>query len=199
MRRYLEKNLGHPVISFAYPFVYQPAYDPGGDYVLRSLRQAGYWSGRTTTTGDNRIDSILNPLAMRPNFHFKVGAAKTKAKLEELIKKPGSILYIWGHSYELAGDGAKILEEVLASVANRPEVWYATLGELMTWQFTRNHLQIEQTSSAGSGKSFTLKMPWLHPWLRKVPVSLTIPHGVTQVLWQGRKISVADHQVQLPW
>jgi len=199
MRRYLEKILGHPVISFAYPFVYQPAYDAGGDYVLRSLRQAGYWSGRTTTTGDNRIDSIPNPLAMRPNFHFKVGAAKTKEKFEDLIKKPGSILYIWGHSYELAGDGAKILEEVLASVANRPEVWYATLGELMTWQFIRKHLHIEQTSIKGSGKSFILKMPWLHPWLRKVPVCLTMPLGVTQVLWQGRKIPVVDHQVQLSW
>lgn len=199
MRRYLEKIHGHPVISFAYPYVYQPAYDAGGDYVLRSLRQAGYWSGRTTTTGDNRIDSIPNPMAMRPNFHFKVGAAKTKEKLDELLQKPGSILYLWGHSYELAGDGTKILEEVLASVANHPEVWYANLGELMTWQFTRNHLQIEQASTKGGGKSFTLKMPWLHPWLRKVPVSLTVPDGVTEVLWQGKPIPVVNRRVQLVW
>ena len=199
MRRYLEKILGHPVISFSYPFVYQPAYDAGGDYVLRSLRQAGYWSGRTTTTGDNRIDSIPEPLAMRPNFHFKVGAAKTQEKLDELLQKPGSILYLWGHSYELAGDGTKILEEVLASVANHPEVWYATLGELMTWQFTRNHLQIEQASTKGGGKSFTLKMPWLHPWLQKLPLSLTVPDGVTEVLWQGKLIPVVNRRVQLVW
>jgi peptidoglycan/xylan/chitin deacetylase (PgdA/CDA1 family) len=199
MRRYLEKILGHPVISFSYPFVYQPAYDAGGDYVLRSLRQAGYWSGRTTTTGDNRIDSIPEPLAMRPNFHFKVGAAKTKEKLDELLQKPGSILYLWGHSYELAGDGTKILEEVLASLANHPEVWYATLGELMTWQFTRNHLQIEQASTKGGGKSFTLKMPWLHPWLQKLPLSLTVPDGVTEVLWQGKPIPVVNRRVQLVW
>jgi peptidoglycan/xylan/chitin deacetylase (PgdA/CDA1 family) len=199
MRRYLEKILGHPVISFAYPFVYQPAYDAGGDYVLRSLHQAGYWSGRTTTIGDNQIGTIPEPLAMRPNFHFKVGTAKIKEKLEELVQKPGSILYLWGHSYELAGDGAKILIEVLASVANRPEVWYATLGELMTWQFIRNHLRIEQASTKGSGKSFTLKMPWVHPWLRKVPMSLTMPDGVTHVLWQGKKTPVVNHQVQLTW
>jgi peptidoglycan/xylan/chitin deacetylase (PgdA/CDA1 family) len=199
MRRYLEKILGHPVISFAYPYVYRPAYDAGGDYVLRSLHQAGYWSGRTTATGDNRIDSIPEPLAMRPNFHFNVGAAKTKEKLDELLQNPGSILYLWGHSFELAGDGTKILEEVLASVANHPEVWYATLGELMIWQFTRNHLQIEQASTKGIGKSFTLKMPWLHPWLRKVPLSLTVPDGVTEVLWQGKQIPVVNRRVQLVW
>ncbi|MEI6143376.1 MAG: polysaccharide deacetylase family protein, partial [Mariniphaga sp.] len=199
MRRYLEKILGHPVISFAYPFVYQPAYDFDGDYVLRSLRQAGYWSGRTTTIGDNQIDTIPEPLAMRPNFHFKVGATKTKEKMEELIQKPGSILYIWGHSYELAGDGAKILEEVLASVANRPEVWYATLGELMTWQFIRNHLKIEPTTDKSGRTTFTLQIPWLHPWLRKIPVSLTFPDGVTYILWQGKKVPVVNHQVQLSW
>ena len=200
MRRFLEKEVQHPVISFAYPFNYQPAYDLDGNYVLRSMRQAGYWSGRATTTGDNSIDSIPEPLAMRPNFHFKVGGVKTKEKLEQLLQKPGSILYIWGHSYELAGDGEKILEEVLFTVANRPEVWYADLGELMIWQFTRNQLKIETASNNTGGKSFTLKMPGLNPYLRnQVPVSLSIPNGVTEVLWQGKKISVVNGHVQLVW
>jgi len=199
MRRYLEKLLGHPVISFAYPYTYQPAYDVDGDYVLRSLRKACYWSGRATTTGENQIDAIPEPLAMRPNFHFKVGAAKTREKFEELIQKPGSILYIWGHSYELAGEGGNILEGVLASVANHPEVWYATLGELMVWQFTRHNLQIEPVSAKEGGKSFALKMPWLHPYLRQVPVSLTLPEGVTEVLWEGKQIPVVNRHIQLVW
>jgi len=200
MRRFLEKEVQHPVISFAYPFNYQPAYDADGNYVLRSMRQAGYWSGRATTTGDNSIDSIPQPLAMRPNFHFKVGAVKTKEKLEQLLNNSGSILYIWGHSYELAGDGEKILDDVLSTVANRPEIWYADLGELMIWQYTRNKMIIETTSNNDGGKSFILKMPELNSYLRKqVPVSLSIPKGVKEVLWQGKKIPVVNGQVQLVW
>lgn len=199
MRRFLEKELGHPVISFAYPYNYQPAYDADGDYVVRSLRQAGYWSGRATSTGDNRIDAIPEPLAMRPNFHYNAGAIKVKAKLDELLKKPGSVLYFWGHSYELTGDGMKKLEAVLDAVARRPDVWYATLGELMIWQYMRNHLKIEKPSATPAGESYTLQMPWLHPYLRQVPVSLTVPEGVTSVTWQGQTIPVADRRVQLKW
>jgi peptidoglycan/xylan/chitin deacetylase (PgdA/CDA1 family) len=200
MRRFLEKEVQHPVISFAYPFNYQPAYDADGNYVLRSMRKAGYWSGRATTTGDNSIDSIPEPLAMRPNFHFKVGAVKTKEKLEQQIQKPGSILYIWGHSYELAGDGEKILEEVLSTVANRPEVWYTDLGELMIWQFIRNHLLIEPNSNTKNEREFIFKLPWLNPYLRqKVPFSVSIQEGVKEVLWQGKKIPVVNGNVQLIW
>jgi peptidoglycan/xylan/chitin deacetylase (PgdA/CDA1 family) len=199
MRRFLEKELGHPVVSFAYPFNYQPAYDLTGNYVLRSLHQAGYWSARATTTGDNRIDSMSEPLAMRPNFHFKIGASKTKEKMDELLKKPGSILYIWGHSYELAGEGQNTLDAVLAVVANHPEAWYATLGELMTWQFIRNNFQLMPKTKKTGGKEFTLKMPWLHPYLRQVPICLSVPEGVKEVLWQGKKMPVKKGHVQLLW
>ena len=41
MRKKLEAQLRHPVISFAYPFGSQPAYDEQGDYVLRSIVAAG--------------------------------------------------------------------------------------------------------------------------------------------------------------
>lgn len=199
MRRLLEKKLGHPVVSFAYPFNYQPAFDVDGDYVLRSLRQAGYWSGRATSSGDNLIDAIPEPLAMRPNFHFNAGAAKTKAKLEELSRKPGSILYFWGHSYELSGDGMKTLEAVLESVANRPDVWYATLGELMAWKFMRGQMRIKAAGTSADGTSFTLEMPWLHPYMLQVPVSLTLPEGVTAVSWQGQQMLAKDRRVQLKW
>jgi len=199
MRRFLEKEVNHPVISFAYPFNYQPAYDMDGNYVLRSIRQAGYWSARATTTGENRIDSISEPLAMRPDFHFKVGAIQTRERLEELLRKPGSILYIWGHSYELAGEGQGTLEAVLATVANRPEIWYATLGELMTWQNIRTNLKIESSSKNTGGKDLILEMSWLHPSLRQFPLSFTVPEGIKEVLWQGKKIPVINGHIQLPW
>ena len=199
MRRYLEKITGHPIISFAYPYGYQAAYNQNGDYVLEALRKAGYWSSRITATGDNQIDAMSAPLVMRPNFHFNVGATKTKEKFEELRQKPGSILYIWGHSYEIAGEGAKTLDDVLASVANRPEAWYATLGELMIWQYTKSHFKIAPTTAKKASKTVELKLPWLNPYLRKVPVSLIIPNGVNEVLWQGEKIPVVNNRVQLKW
>ncbi|MFZ4724242.1 MAG: polysaccharide deacetylase family protein [Paludibacter sp.] len=199
MRRFLEKELNHPVFSFAYPFNYVAAYDAEGDYVLRSIRQAGYWSGRPTTQGDNKIDSIIEPLAMRPNFHFNSGKTKIKAKFDQLLQNPGSILYIWGHSYELAGNGQQTLEEVLGAVGNHPDVWYATLGELMIWQYTRNQLQIELSKKNRSGNEFILKMPWLNPYLRQIPLNISMPEGVKEVVWKGEKIQVKNGYVQLSW
>jgi len=199
MRRFLEKEYGHPVISFAYPYNYQPAYDADGDFVLRAVREAGYLSARATSSGDNHIEAIPDPLQMRPNFHFNAGAARVKAKFEELLKTPGSILYIWGHSYELTPAGIKTLEEGLAAVANRPEAWYATLGQLMVWKYMREHLQIEPAADSADGRSLTLKMPWIHPFWRQVPLSLTVPTGVTAVNWNGQQVPVVDGHVQLTW
>src|SRR5207245_5108371 len=38
MRKTLETQLQHPVISFAYPNGYAPAYDTEGDYVVRAVK-----------------------------------------------------------------------------------------------------------------------------------------------------------------
>ncbi len=199
MRRFLEQETGHPVISFAYPFNYLAAYDAGGDYVLRSLRQAGYWSGRATTNGGQRIDAIPEPLAFRPDFHFKAGAAVIGERLDRLRKDPGGILHVWGHSYELAGDGMDALEGLLARVSGQPDVWYATMGELMVWQFMRRELRIEPGLVTSGGQTFTLKMPWLHPHLRSVPLSLIMPEGVSSVSWNGRTLPVVERRVRLSW
>ena len=136
---------------------------------------------------------------MRPNFHFNSGKTKIKEKFNQLLLHPGSILYVWGHSYELAGDGQKTLEEVLTAVGNHFEVWYATLGELMIWQFYRKHLKIECVKTSSRGNEYSFKMPWLNPYLRKIPLSVSIPDGVKEVMWQGEKIKVVKGHVQLIW
>ena len=200
MRRYLEKETGHPVISFAYPYGYKPANDAeGSNYVLRAMREAGYWSGRVTVNGDNRIDDIPDPLTMKPNFHFGVGAGKVKAKLDECLKKPGSILYFWGHSVEAQGEKMNKLESVLEVVAHRPDVWYTTLGDLMVWKFMREKLQVEAGTVTADGRTVTVKMPWLHSYLRQVPISLVLPEGVKEVSWKGQRVQVVDGRVQLKW
>ena len=199
-RRFLESKLGHPVISFAFPFDYKPAYDVNGDYVLAALRAAGYWSGRGTSTGFSaKIDNMVEPLSMRPTCHFEVGAATLQSKLNAMLKVPGSVFYMWGHSYELAGDGLNTLRGGLSVIANNPAVWYATLGELMIWQYTRNKLQIVSNTNTLGDKTFTLIMPWLNPYLRKVPISLIVPKGLTTVEWQGIQYPVENGRVHLIW
>lgn len=195
-RRFLEAKLGHPVITFAYPYNYSPAYDVDGDYVLRSLRSAGYWYGRPTGTGSvlGTIDLMEEPLAMKPTTHFNTSASNIKSLLDAKLLIPGSIFHLWGHSYELA-TGMANFRSTLAVLANNPSVWYATLGDLMVWKYTRQKLQIVPKVK----NSFTLKMPWLHPYLRKVPLSLILPEGVTAVEWQGVKYPVVNGRVQLLW
>lgn len=199
-KRFLESKLGHPVISFAFPFDYKAAYDVNGDYVLAALRAAGYWSGRGTSTGYfPKIDNMVEPLSMRPTYHFGVGAVKLKSRLNEMLSEPGSVLYIWGHSYELAGVGMTTLRADLAVLANNSEVWYATVGKLMLWQFIRDKLKIFPDSNTTGDISFTLEMPWLNPYLRQVPISLIVPKGVTVVEWQGVQFPVKNGRVQLMW
>ena len=94
--------------------------------------------------------------------------------------------------------GTKTLEEELAAVANRPEAWYATLGQLMVWKYMREHVQIEAAADSADGQSLTLKMPWIHPFWRQVPLSLTLPAGVTAVTWNGQQVPVVAGHVQLP-
>ena len=200
-RRFLESKLGHPVITFAYPFNYSPAYDVNGDYVLRSLRSAGYWFGRPTGTGSvlGTIDLMEEPLAMKPTTHFNTSANNIKSLLDAKLLIPGSVFHLWGHSFELAGAGMTTFRSTLGVLANNPSVWYATLGDLMIWKYTRKKLQIVPNVTARGDKSFTLKMPWLHPYLRKVPLSLTLPEGVRAVEWQGVKYPVVNNRVQLMW
>ncbi len=199
MRAFLEKTVGHPVISFAFPFNYFPSYDESGDYVQRSMETAGYWSARATNSGDNRIDKLDQPLQMRANFHFRAGAEAMKKKLEAERQTPGGILYFWGHSYELGGNGAKTLGDELAVLGNQPDVWYATIGELMVWKFMRDKLQSQLSPDAAGGKTYNLTLPWLHPYLHQVPLSLQVPDGVDSVTWDGVSIPVKAGCVSLKW
>lgn len=199
MRKLLEARTGHPVISFAYPFGYQPAWDDRGDYVLRSLEEAGYWSARTTNGASNRIDGITSPLTLGPDFHFNGGAQRITARFSELAAQEGTVFHVWGHSYELAGGGKAVLEGVLDGLAGKPDVWYTTAGELFTWRWMRTRTTITPAPAATGGPTFTIARPWLHPHLRSVPMALRVPAGTREVLWNGERKPVHDGWVDLAW
>ena len=199
MRKFLEGALGHPVISFGYPYGYQPAYDEAGEYVTRSVENAGYWFARTTANGPNTIDGIQQPLALSPDFHFNAGAAAISARFDELTKKEGVVFEVWGHSVELAGNGAATLEAVLAAIGGKPDVWYATGSDVFIWRWMRMNTRIGDGVKGAAGMTFTVTRPWLHPYLRTVPFAVKVPDGVTEVIWNGEKRPVTGGLVDLPW
>jgi peptidoglycan/xylan/chitin deacetylase (PgdA/CDA1 family) len=105
MRKVLEQKLGHPVISFGYPNGYSPGYDAEGDYVLRAVRSAGYWSGRTTRSAQETVASSTNLLVMRTDGFF--GNAKDLERVWASARtNEGSVFYFWGHSWQdRSGEG----------------------------------------------------------------------------------------------
>lgn len=201
MRKLLEKTLGHPVISFAYPFGYSPASDTRGDYVLRAVQAAGYWSGRTTATKEETVESYQNLLAMSTNGFFGY-AKELTAAWEKIRANEGSVFYFWGHSWQIGKTDEQWakFEEFVAQFGNQPDAWYATQGELSLWIWARKNVKLDVASRAPGKVVVNLSRPWLHPYLSaKCPLSLKIPAGVTKVLWQGKEVPIQNGLISLGW
>lgn len=195
MRIFLEQQLGHPVISFVFPFNYAPAYDKKGDYVLRSLRDAGFWAARVTSTGTTHLDTLQEPLTLTPDFHFAAGPDRVRRRLEAARQeKPGAMIYLWGHSYELANGGDAKLDSVLKVLTAQPDVWYATQGEFSLWHLLRRGTVIRPE---GNGV-FKITTPRLHAYLKTVPRELRVPAGTTKAVWNGRELPIVNGRIMLP-
>jgi len=193
MRRLLEKCLKTPVISFAYPFDYEAAYDEKGDFVLRAVREAGYWSARTTKTGLNQLAadgfSMAEPLILRTDGHFSLGVEVFGKCFDKAMKSEGTLVYFWGHSWELGNGGEEKLAAIIARLGNNSRVWYATQGQYFTWQRIRSATRISAGVTSGT---YTINWPWFHPALRTIPLSVRVGEGVTSALWNGKKVLVHD-------
>jgi len=192
LRAVLEEKLGHPVISFVFPFNYLPSYDERGEYVLKEMTDAGFWGARPTSqSGDKTIQNMGDQVLLKPDFHFMTSPANVSARLQKAREVPGSFIYLWGHSYELVNGGDKRLEENLAILGNQPDIWYASQGSFSVWQFIRNHLEIKKIAD----NQYEVSIPWIHDDVKTfAPVVLTVPAGTTEVYWNDRKIDVDDNQ-----
>jgi len=201
MRKVLEKALKHPVISFGYPNGYSPAFDAEGDYVLRAVKAAGYWSGRTTMTKQETVESITQPLAMRSDGFF--GNSKDLERVWATTRtKEGGVFYFWGHSWQIGktDEQWKTFETFVAQFARQPDAWYASQGELSLWLWARSNVQLVVTDRSPGKVVVKLTRPWLHPYLSaQCPISLKIPAGVKSVRWQGKDITVSDGVAELTW
>jgi hypothetical protein len=201
MRRVLEQKLGHPVISFGYPNGYSPSRDVEGDYVLRAVQEAGYWSGRTTGTKQETVDSITNALAMNTDGFF--GNAKDLERVWATTQaKDGGVFYFWGHSWQIGKTDEQwnAFEKFVAQFAGRPNAWYCSQGEFSLWLWARRNLTLTVAEKEPSRVVISLSRPWLHPYLAdRCPISLQVPAGVEKVVWQGKAVPVTQGCVELVW
>ena len=149
MRKVLEKTLQHPVISFGYPNGYRPAYDMDGDYLLRAVKAAGYWSGRTTDTAEETVESYRDLLAMNSNGFFGY-AKELERDWAKTITKEGGVFYFWGHSWQIGktDEQWQKFETFVAQFANQPNTWYASQGELSLWLWAHKNVKLDIVSKS---------------------------------------------------
>lgn len=199
MRKLLEAQLKHPVISMAYPNGYTPAFDTEGDYVLRSVRKAGFWSARTTLGAAETMDSIEDLLALKTDGFFGDRKGLERA-FNDVQKREGGVFHFWGHSWQIGktDEQWQSFESFISGFAGHPNAWYASQGELSLWMWARKNVKFEVTSKSAQKVHVTVTRPWLHPYLAKqCPMTVRLPAGVTKVLWRGRELPVANGMAEL--
>jgi hypothetical protein len=197
MRLFLESKVGHPVISFAYPFNYGPAYDSRGDYVLRSQQEAGYLSGRSTMNGPLALDALGEPLAMKTDAHFLAGRKVIEAAWNRAASTPRGVFYVWGHTYEIVSkqDWAAF-EAFLKSYGRRPNVWYASQGDLMVWKHLRDSAKLDVSGDAGR---LIIRVdcedldPW---WAGRIPMAIRVGGNVTRVTRNQKAFPVTGDHIE---
>ena len=202
MRILLENQLGHPVIAFSFPNGYSPGQDEDGDYVLKSLNDAGYWIARTQLTRRQTIDDVDEPLLMRSNGLYGSGNKMLKADWPKFLVEEGGVFYIKGHSWQIGKSDAQWdkFEEFIAQFAGQPDSWYPSNTEFALWLWAQDNVEVSVESSSPQTTVVKLQRPWLDPWLsERCPISLNVPEGVTSVTWQGQEIPVNNGRVEIIW
>jgi peptidoglycan/xylan/chitin deacetylase (PgdA/CDA1 family) len=200
MRKLLEREVAHPVISFAYPFNYVPAFDREGDYVLRAQKAAGYLSGRSTLNGSLRLDDLGEPLALRTNGKFNMPADRIDAAWKRAAAAERGVFYLWGHTYEMTREADwKAFTELLSNYGRRPEVWYASQGDLMVWRWLRENVKVYAEGNSGR-VTVRLVRSTLHPWWSaRVPVALVLPGTLHSVASANATTTITNGVVQIAW
>lgn len=121
----LEKLVGAPVQGMAYAY---GAYDK---HIMSLLKACGVKYSRTV--GENPWFEVpKNFLEWDSTCHHDHDLMK---KGEEFLNLPNykelPLMYVWGHSFEFAGNNNwNVIEEFAEMMQDRDEIWYATNGEI---------------------------------------------------------------------
>lgn len=194
MRLNLEADLGHPIISFAYPYNHTPAYDQDGDYVLRAVRVSGYESARTTRTLGESIDGYAEPLSLSTDGHFRMPAERFEQAWQRATSQPGGVFYFWGHSSEIrTANDWESLDATLTRHAGHPDAWYATQGQLFLWRWLRAHARIKPLVPDDNTR-YRLSFPRLDPhWGAQLPITLRLPPGASGITLNGVSLPLPNN------
>ncbi len=118
---------GGAIRSLSYPF---GAYN---NLVLSTLRGLGVGSARTVMNAGNPHYLPADPLKWHPTCHH-TGAMGLAPHFADQNEERMSLLYVWGHSYELdngyADNSWAYLAALCDMLGDRGDVWYAGMAEV---------------------------------------------------------------------
>ena len=84
------------------------------------------------------------------------------------------LFYIWGHSYEFDTEERWAeMEALVASLAGKPEIWYATNGEIVAYRAAQRALVVS------ADEAMIYNPTAMDVWVNKDRQPLCIPAGQT--------------------
>lgn len=121
---------GGSIRSLSYPF---GAYN---NLVLATLRGLGVGSARTVMNAGSPHFLPADPLKWHPTCHH-TGARRLAPSFADQTEERMSLLYVWGHSYELdygfSDNSWDYMSSLCAILGDRGDVWYAGMAEVAAY------------------------------------------------------------------
>ena len=148
----IAKIIGNPPPGFAYPYGrFTSAKAPAR--VVEALAKHKLLYARTCKMAGN-FDLPQDLLQWHPYCHHNNTKGVAKKFLDYKAEKM-SVLIIWGHSYEFAAkvnkktgktrpENWKFIENLCKELANKPEIWYATMGDIALYVNATRKLTIDK-------------------------------------------------------
>lgn len=156
-KRNLERITGKIVTGMAYPF---GTFD---ERVKKIAAVCGIKYSRTTVGGQRRI----------PKDFLEWGTTCHHKNFDDYgIDDKFSLLYVWGHSYEFeTEDDWQKFENNLKRVSCKPDIWYATNGEIYEYVTAQKNLIWNADSTLVYNPSA------ISVWIKVDDVPIEIPSG----------------------
>ena len=148
----IAKIFGNPPPGFAYPFG-RFTSTKAPDRIYEALAKHNLVYARTCKMAGN-FDLPQNFLSWHPYCHHSRAKGVAKQFLDYKAEKM-SVLLIWGHSYEFRASVSKktgkpipatwhVIENLCKELANKPEIWYATMGDIALYVKASGKLAISE-------------------------------------------------------
>ena len=170
-KRALEEKTGMLVRGLSYPF------GTWNEETILAMKNAGIEYSRTT----KNTDSFVFPtdfMEWHPTCHHSTCERHVNQLIHNIEKCPwrvGSLLYIWGHSYEFRNDNNwELIEGVCAKLSQyQDKIWFATNIEVVDYRNAMKQLRVSADSK------ILMNPTAIDLWVSVDGVSTKIPAGET--------------------